>query len=187
MTGMKKWIAAHRKIVAVVALVAGYAAVMAIFVTWGRPLEDTLSSAAIWFVFTVVAWYFAARRQRKTAAKLADQGGLLVYIRYPNSRPGSLSGIWNMGVATFGGAAAMKFQPAVYDTLEPSGRATTFTALAPVSSEPTKVDGKDRRYVTHQGFQVIRLATDKGDIDVAAAPDSLRRILDVIRSGDETS
>ncbi|MCB5275396.1 hypothetical protein BJG92_02944 [Arthrobacter sp. SO5] len=25
---------------------------------------------------------------------------MLVYIRYPDSRPGSLSGIWNMGVAT---------------------------------------------------------------------------------------
>ena len=81
----------------------------------------------------------------------------------------------------------MKFQPAVYETLEPSGGATTFAALAPVSSEPRKIDRKDHKYVTHQGFRVIRLATDKGDVEVAAAPDSLRRILDVIRRGEATS
>lgn len=54
------------------------------------------------------AWHFDGRRQRKTAAKLEDRGGLLVYIRYPDSLPGSLSGIWNMGVATFGEVGGMK-------------------------------------------------------------------------------
>jgi hypothetical protein len=187
MTGVRKWIAVHRKIVALGILAVAYAAGMALFVTWGRPLDETLISAAIWFVFTVVAWYFDARRQRKTAARLADQGGLLIYIRYPDSLPGSLSGIWNMGVATFRGAAPMTFQPAVYDTLEPSGRATTFTALAPVSTEPRKIGWKERWHFSRPGFQVIRLATDKGDIEVAAAPDSLRKILDVIRREEETS
>ncbi|MCU1553753.1 MAG: hypothetical protein JWM13_1239 [Arthrobacter sp.] len=74
-----------------------------------------------------VLWYIQARSERKTAAKLENQGGILVYIRYPESLPGSLSGIWNMGVVTFVRAAAIKFQPAVYDTLEPSGRPTTFS------------------------------------------------------------
>jgi hypothetical protein len=186
MTGVKKWVAAHRKAVALVVLACAYAAGVVLFVSWGQDLEETIFNAVIWFVFTVVTWYLDARRQRKTAAKLADQGGLLVYIRYPDSRPGSLSGIWNMGVATFE-TAAMRFQPAVYDTLEHSGRPTTFAALAPVSSEPRKIDRTDHKYVTHQGFQVIRLATDKGDIEVATAPDSLRKILEVIRREEETS
>ncbi|MCB5275976.1 hypothetical protein BJG92_03531 [Arthrobacter sp. SO5] len=112
---------------------------------------------------------------------------MLVYIRYPDSRPGSLSGIWNMGVATFNGTAVMKFQPAVYDTLEPSGRPTIFTALAAASTEPGKIDRKGHRYITHQGFQFIRLTTDKGDIEVAARPESLRKILDVIRQAEERS
>jgi hypothetical protein len=60
-----------------------------------------------------VSWYVDIRRERKTAARLDSQGGTLVYVRYPDSRPGSLSGIWNMGVATFDEAAGMKFRPAV--------------------------------------------------------------------------
>jgi hypothetical protein len=187
MAGMKKWMTAHRKIVALGVLAIAYAAGMALFVTWGRPLEDTLISAAIWFVFTAVAWHFDARRQRKTAAKLADQGGSLVYVRYPAARPGSLSGIWNMGVATFSEAGAMKFQPAVYDTLVPSGRPTTFKLLAPASADPREIDRQERQYVTHLGFRAIRLSTDKGVIEVAAAPESLRKILDVIRQEEGTS
>ncbi|MDI3213579.1 hypothetical protein [Arthrobacter sp. AL12] len=175
---MRKWIAAHRKMVALVVLAVAYAAGVVLLVSLGHELEETLFSAALWFVFTVVAWYLDARRQRKTAAKLEDQGGLLVYVRYPDSRPGSLSGIWNMGVATFDEAAGMKFQPAVYDNLEPSGRPTTFSALAAVSSEPRKIDRKERNYVPQRGFQAIRLTTDKGDIEVAAGPESLRKILD---------
>jgi hypothetical protein len=186
MTGMKKWIDAHRKLVALVVLACVYAAGMALFVTWGRPLDETLISAAIWFVFTVFAWYLDARRQRKTAAKLADQGGLLVYIRYPDSLPGSLSGIWNMGVATLDEVRGMKFQPAVYDTLEPSGRATTFHTLTAVT-EPKEIGMKDRWHVTRPGFRTIRLGSEKGDIEVAAAPESLRKILNVIRQGEETS
>jgi hypothetical protein len=133
-----------------------------------------------------VSWYVDIRRERKTAARLDSQGGTLVYVRYPDSRPGSLSGIWNMGVATFDEAAGMKFRPAVYDTLEPSGRPTTFCALAAASTEPRKIGRKERRYVTHSGFQAFRLTTEKGDIEVAARPDSLRKILDVIRQEEET-
>ncbi|SDK44621.1 hypothetical protein [Arthrobacter sp. ok362] len=125
-------------------------------------------------------WFFQARREGKAAAKLDAQGGILVYVRYPDSRPGSLSGIWNMGVVTFDGTEGMKFQPAVYDTLEPSGRPTTFSGLAAVITEPRKIGQKDHKYITHQGFQAIRLTTDKEDIEVAARPTSLRRILDVI-------
>jgi hypothetical protein len=148
MTGMKKWLAAHRKAIALVVLVVAYVTAVVIFVSLGHGLEEAISNAVMWAIYAAVLWYFDARRQRKTAAKLSDQGGILVYIRYPDSLPGSLSGIWNMGVATFTGAAGMKFQPAVYDSLEPSGRATTFAALAPASSEPRKIDRKDHKYVT---------------------------------------
>jgi len=48
-----------------------------------------------------------------------------------------------------------------------------------------KIDRKEHQYITHQGCQAIRLATNKGDIDVAAAPESLRKILDVIGPGEE--
>jgi hypothetical protein len=180
MTGMRKWMAVHRKVVVLLGAAVVWVAGIALFVSWGHPLGRVLANAAMWAVYMAVLWYFQARRERKAAARLDSQGALLVYIREPDSRPGSLSGIWNMGVATFEGTAVMKFQPAVYDTLEPSGRPTTFSALAAVSTEPRKIDRKEQKYITHQGFQAIRLTTDKEDIEVAGRPDSLRRILDLV-------
>lgn len=110
---MRKWIAAHRKIVALVVLAVAYAAGVVLFVSLGHELGETLFSAALWFFFTVAAWCLDARRQRKTAAKLEDQGGLLVYVRYPDSRPGSLSGIWKR--ATPGALVGMLLiSPAMY-------------------------------------------------------------------------
>jgi hypothetical protein len=187
MTGMRKWKAAHRKIVALVVLLVAYAAGVVLFASLGHDLEETIFNAVMWVIYAAILWYVQARIERKTATKLAGQGGLLVYVRYPDARPGSLSGIWNMGVGMFTEAGGMKFQPAVYATLEPSGQPTTFTGLAAVSTEPRKIERKDLRYVTHQGCQAIRLSTDKGDIEVAAQPDSLRKILDVIRREEEAS
>jgi hypothetical protein len=187
MTGMKKWIAAHRKIVALVVLSGVWAAAVAVYVSWGNPLEDTIFTAVKWAIYAAVIWYVQARIARKTTSKLAGQGGTLVYVRYPEARPGSLSGIWNMGVATFSETGGMTFQPAVYATLEPSGRPTTFASLAAVSAEPRKIERKEHKYMTHPGFQALRLATDKGEIEVAAAPESLRKILDMIRQEEETS
>ena len=48
------------------------------------------------------------------------------------------------------------------------------------------MDRKDRKYVTQRGFQAIRPATHKGDIEVAALPETLQKILDVIREDEET-
>lgn len=96
-----------------------------------------------------------------------------------------------MGIATLGSNGGMKFQPAVYDTLVPSGRPTTFKSLATVSTGTARslsprppvpareIERHERQFVTHQGCQAIRLSTDKGDIEVAAWPESLRKILDV--------
>ena len=179
MNGSRSWLAAHRKVVLVVAIPAVWVAGVVLLVSWGRPLDEVLFNAALWAVYAAVLRHVRTRGESKTAARLDSQGGLLVYIRYPDSRPGSLSGIWNMGVATFDGTA-MKFQPAVYDNLEPSGRPTTFTALAVTSAEPRKIERKEQKYLTHQGFQAIRLATDKGDLEVAGRPESLRKILGVI-------
>lgn len=181
---MRKWIAAHHKTLALVLLIAAWGAGIALFVSLGHPLGEVLFNAALWAVFVAASWSIDARRQRKTAAKLDSQGGMLVYVRYPDSRPGSLSGIWNMGVASFE-TAGLKFQPAVYDTVEPSGRATTFRILGAESSGTRKIGRKESRYVTHVGYQAIRLTTDKGAIEVAGGPESLRKILNAATGSTE--
>lgn len=90
---MGEWMAAHRRTVVLVVLVAAWGAGSALFISWGRRPEDVLFNAAMWAVFLAGSWYFDARRQRKMEAKLETLGGMLVYVRYPNSLPGSLSGI----------------------------------------------------------------------------------------------
>jgi hypothetical protein len=52
------------------------------------------------------------RNVRKTKQRLDEQGQLRAFIRFPDSLPGSLSGIWNQGVAT-PGAGTVRFQAAV--------------------------------------------------------------------------
>lgn len=47
-------------------------------------------------------------------------------------------------MATFD-EAGMKFQPAVYDNLEPSGRPTIFRVLVARSAEPRKIEHKEQR------------------------------------------
>ncbi|WP_157372215.1 hypothetical protein [Arthrobacter sp. Soil736] len=58
---MRKWIAAHRKTVSLVVLGAVWGAGIALFVSWGRPLDQAIFNAALWAVFMAGSWYFDAR------------------------------------------------------------------------------------------------------------------------------
>jgi hypothetical protein len=137
-----------------------------------------LTKAVMWAIYMGVLWYVQMRRKNKTQARLDSQDRILAYVRYTDSPAGSLSSIWNMGVVTFDRPSGMKFQPSVYETLEPSGRPTSFTLIDAVSSEPRKIGWTEHKYMPHQGFKLIRLGTDKGDLEVAASPQTLRTILD---------
>jgi hypothetical protein len=136
------------------------------------------------FFYTLVYWLlalFQIRNVRKTQRRLKEQGQFRAFIRYPDSLPGSLSAIWNQGIAT-PGDAAIQFQPAVYDSLEPSRRATDFK-VQEVQAERRKISGKDRKYLPAYGFQAVTLLTDRGRVEFAASPESLDRLAEVVRSG----
>lgn len=104
-----------------------------------------------------------------------------------DARPGSLSGLWELGVATFENSSRIRFQPAVSETIQAVGRPTTFGALAPVYAEPGKIDRKERKYVPYQVVDAVRLSTDKGDIEMAGKPEALRKLLERIRQEEGTS
>ncbi|UPO76862.1 hypothetical protein [Arthrobacter sp. Helios] len=180
--GMKNWVRLHPYL----ALASGYviffvftAAVR--FSINSRDLVDALVGA---FIYTSVYWVFALSQVRtawKTKKRLAEHGQFKAYIRYPDSRPGSLSGIWNQGIAT-PAAGSVRFQPAVYDTLEPSGRATDFVVLD-VFPDRWKVSGKERKYLPASGYQAMTLLTDKGKVQLAASPESLDGLATALASG----
>lgn len=133
-----------------------------------------LSNVVVYWLITVV-YLRATRKERK---ELAGKGQLRAFIRYPDSLPGSLSGIWNPGVVA-PTEGTLRFQPAVYESLESVGRATNFT-VADVSERWT-ITGKDRKYLpASAGYEAVTLATDKGRVELAASPESLD-LLAVIR------
>lgn len=140
----------------------------------GSVILSGLSNVVVYWLITVVH----LRATRKERKELAGKGQLRAFIRYPDSLPGSLSGIWNPGVVT-PTEGTLRFQPAVYESLEAVGRATNFT-VADVSERWT-ITGKDRKYLpASAGYEAVTLATDKGRLELAASPESLD-LLAVIR------
>ena len=179
---MTKWVRRHPYL----ALAFGYVIVFvcvtaAGLVIGGRDLVDALLSA---FMNTLIYWLVTLvhlRNRRKTKQRLDENGQFRAFIRYPDSRPGSLSGIWNQGIAT-PDAGSIRFQPAVYDSLEPSGRAAEFK-VQEVLPDRRKVSGKDRKYLPTSGYCAVTMLTDGGKVELAASPESLDRLAKVLVSG----
>lgn len=72
---MRKWMAAHRRVLAVVAVALAWGAGMALFVSWGHPLDQVLFNAARWAVFVGASWYFDARRQQRQRPSSIPRAG----------------------------------------------------------------------------------------------------------------
>ena len=153
MACMRRWISEHPNAFQAFVLLVVWAAGTAALSIFGRTLEDAFFSSLFWVVVLGFSLHFTSRRLRRTASQLEAHGQVLVYIRYPHSRPGSLSGTWNRGIATVA-PGKIEFQPAVYDTLEPSGRATSFAVLSS-TRERRKLGREDSKYIGELGFRAI--------------------------------
>lgn len=103
-----------------------------------------------------------------------------MFLRYPNSLPGSLSGIWQMGVAT-PAPGRIDFQPAVYDELIPSGRSRALTGLNVSPAPARKADRHDNKQAVPLAYQIISMESDGGVIEIAASPDTLQKIQEAVQ------
>lgn len=98
---MKEWVRHHPYL----ALASGYILFFVLttgiwFAVGQHNLGDALITAFVW---TLGYWFvamFETRRRNKTKARLEEHDQFMAYIRYPDSPTGSLSSIWNQGVAT---------------------------------------------------------------------------------------
>lgn len=175
---MKEWVRTHPYLT----LAVGYLLLFIVYAgLWlaftAGDLEEAVFNAAMWTLAYWLLAFFQTRRRRRTKARLDERGQTMAYIRYPESRAGSLSSIWNQGIAT-PGAGSIHFQPAVYDTLEPSGRAINMKVYD-VLPQRRKLTGKDRRYIQVAGIQALTLVTDGGKVEIAASPESLDKLSEV--------
>ena len=173
---MKEWLRDHPHQALAVGCVLFFAFGTGIWIAAGRDLKTALVTAFVWFLFY---WFIALtqlRRRRKTTASLEGRGQTMVYLRYPDSRPGSLDSIWNQGIATPSSTpSSIHFQPALYDTLEPAGRATTI-AIEGFSPERRNVSRKDRKYIPDYGFQAMTFTTETGPLEIAAHAETLDKL-----------
>ncbi|MGO4584929.1 hypothetical protein AB4Z38_13715 [Arthrobacter sp. 2RAF6] len=175
---MREWVRRHPKLAVALALVLAWVVVMAVLLAFGRPLVEVIAESVFWAIIYGALSVFELRRIRRTKVRLEENGQVRAYLRYPNSRPGSLDGIWNMGIAT-PSAGLIHFQPAVYDTLEPSGRPTTIKVLQ-FLPDRRPISRKERKYVTGFGIQAMSLVTEEGDVEIAASPESPVKLLDTV-------
>ncbi|MDF2496434.1 MAG: hypothetical protein K0Q86_66 [Arthrobacter koreensis] len=182
----KTWIRQHPYL----AVVLGYAIFLVVVTTVVSLTNGSLDVAEILFqalMYSLVYWlpaFFQSRTVRRTKERLDAHGQSKAYLRYPDARPGSLSGTWNQGIAT-PAEGSLRFQPAVYDNLEPSGRATDFV-VQEVLPERRKVRRNERKYLWDVGYEVVTLLTDKGRVQLAARPETLDSLVELLASGPGT-
>src|SRR6478735_11251688 len=163
---MRKWAAMHPvQSSALFAILAGVV-VLIVDMLFGRKLDTAIANTVFWTLFFWGSSYFGRKRVRKTKARLDEQGQSLMFLRYPDSLPGSLSGVWQMGVAT-PSQGRIDFQPAVYEDLVPSGRSRALTGLHAIQLQPRKADRQDNKQAVTYGFQVITFDSDGGPIEIA--------------------
>lgn len=180
---MRPWVKKHPVVVCALSLVLIFVGWLALLVAWGSPAEEAAVQALMGVGIGSLVAFFIAGSRRKTERKLEAHCQILAYIRYPNSPPGSLSGIWNQGVLT-PSVGKLEFQPALYDSLVPSGTVTVFNVLH-VSPKVRKLRGRDSRYLGVVGFQAISATTDQDVIDIAASPASLQKLIERLASRSE--
>ncbi len=91
-----KWVRRHPYL----ALAFGYVLVFVLAVAAWLVFDPSDPATVMFrtFMNTLVYWLFAlfhVRNVRKTKQRLDAHGQFRAFVRYPDPRPGSLSGIWN--------------------------------------------------------------------------------------------
>ncbi|UKA68381.1 hypothetical protein LFT44_08350 [Arthrobacter sp. FW306-05-C] len=176
---MREWGAKHPELAFTLAVLAGGVVAVTVDLLLGQELDTTIANMAFFMLFVGGGLYFTQKRLRKTKARLDEQGQSLLFLRYPNSLPGSLSGVWQMGIAT-PAPGRIDFQPAVYDELIPSGRSRTLTGLRSTGLPPRLATHNDNKQAVPGGYQIITLESDGGVIDIAASPATLQKMQDAV-------
>ncbi|MFC8302475.1 hypothetical protein ACFUCV_02175 [Specibacter sp. NPDC057265] len=166
----------HRVVVACLCVLVVFLLQLSLLTVWHRTLGQAALHSAVWTGFMALWWFVPEGMRRRKERKLAAEGQFLAYIRYPQARPGSLESIWDQGILT-PGLGSFQFQPALYDTLEPSGGARTFTVVE-VSRELRELKRRDSAHIRVRDCLATTVTTDLEVIDLAAGAATLQKIID---------
>jgi len=165
--------------VAVIGVLAFAAYLAGLLLIFRENILSALIKALFYVLILAGGLYFTRKRSRKAKARLDQHGQSLMFLRYPDSLPGSLSGYWQMGVAT-PAQGRIDFQPAVYEDLVPSGRSRALTGLRGTDTPSRASTRLDQKQSVPSGFRVITMDSDGGIIEIAASPDTIRKLEDAV-------
>ena len=175
---MKGWIQQHRVGTAIGGLTMLIVAQLSVSVAIGFTWSEALARTAVNAVTGAGFLYLVVRYDRKQRASLAKQG-LLVHIRHPGARPGSLDDLWAGGSATCS-PGQLIFQEAMAGTDIPLGKPVTFDVVA-VTDEPRHATSEKLNPLPVR-LQVQTFASAGGTIEVAADAASLAYICEEVFS-----
>ncbi len=171
---MRKWGEMHPALRAVLVGVVAFAAILAAGLIVGGDLDDAVANAAF-YALMIGGGVFFLTRFPTDIAKLNEPGTLVIFLRLPDSSPGSLSSTWQVGIAS-PGPGRIDFQPTVHNELIPSGRSKALTGLRATGSPPRKASRHDGKQEVPLDFHIISLNSDRGVIEIAASPATLQNL-----------
>lgn len=172
---MRKWGEMHPALRAALVGTVACAVILAAGLIAKGSLDDAISNAVFYALMIGGGVFFLTKRFPTTAEKLDERGNLVVFLRFPDSSAGSLSSIWQMGIAR-PGDKRIDFQPIVDDTLIPTGRSKAFTGLGTTGVPVRKANRHDNQQDVPLDFRILTLDSDGGVIEIAAGPATLQKI-----------
>jgi len=178
---MRKWGEMHLALRAVLVGAVACAVILAASLIAGQSLDDAAANAIFYAMMIGGVVFFMTKRFQTAAERLDEHGDLVVFLRFPQSSPGSLNSVWRMGIAV-PGAERIEFQPIVDDTLTPSGRGRTLTGVGVVDVPVRKANRHDNQQDVPLDFRIITLGSDGGVIEIAGGPATLQKIEHAIES-----
>lgn len=178
---MRKWGEIHPALRAVLVGVVAFAITLAVGLIVEGSLEDAAANAVFYALVVGGGVFFMTKRFTAAAEKLDQRGDLVVFLRFPDSAPGSLSSIWQMGIAS-PGTHRIDFQPIVDDRLVPNGRSKALTGLGAADLPMRRASRHDFEQDVPLGFQIITLDSDGGVIEIAASPATRQKIQHAVDS-----
>ncbi|NUT70979.1 hypothetical protein [Pseudarthrobacter sp. C4D7] len=172
---MRKWGGMHPALRAALIGAVAFAVILAAGLMAGGSAEDAIANSVFYGLMIGGAVFFMTKRFPTAAVKLDQHGTLVIFLRLADAPPGSLNGNWQMGIAG-PGPQRIDFQPIVDDALTPGGRSRAFGGLAALDIPVRKANRHDNHQDVPLDFLILALDSDHGTIEIAAGPDSLRRI-----------
>jgi hypothetical protein len=119
----------------------------------------------------------AIPERNRRLAQDAERGVIECAIRYARAIPGSLSDRWAPGIAEVNDGT-INFQTVMDGTSQPAGSPKVFTDLHPLGLRT--LQGK-RPPEVGRAYKLVGIATDQGEIELAATSESLRVLVDRLR------